>query len=234
MKLRINVGEVYSAKVQMSKVNGTWQPPRLILGVVKEIGQTDYVSDPNAKVSPMPVIKVWDVLCNLPNGEGHNELHPTKGITNLNLPWFVSKHDINKAGPMFSRAVDFIDGVRTNKARRPLFERRVNGAWTEVDNLDDADRVTVYLHAEFNIMKTQLETATRLARVRDAEADGGWRVATPWRQSAVRAFPTEEGVNVDCVVERLSVVPILPLKLDRAPRTIQPALAADKLGEAIL
>lgn len=234
MKLRIKAGEIFSTKIQMTKNNGVWQPPRLVLGIITGFGQTDYISDPDAKTAaPMPLIHVADVICNMPNGEGHNELHPTRGITNLALPWFITKHDPSKTGPMFSKAVEFVDGTRTNIVRKPLFERRSQGAWTEVDNLDDADRVTVYLHAEFGLVKTPVETFTRLARVRDAEADGGWRTATPWRQSSTRSFQTEDGETVECVIERLSMVPMLPFKLDRPPRTIPAALAADKVGETI-
>lgn len=235
-ELNVKVGDVISARIVAAKNGvGQWLPPQLRLTVIREIGVTDYVVDPEMKASePFHLIKAADIYCPLPSSSDVNTLHPTLGISPIAFPDYIVKKNPEKAGRIFERAKDFIDGNVSATNMKPLFQARAVDGWTEVKTLDEADRVTIYLFMPFGHVVEPIDSFCRVARVRDADADGGWSDAKPWRQNKVRDMRTTDGNIEPVVIEHLSVKPLSPFHVDRPAVVTTPSIKADGVGETML
>lgn len=220
----VTINQIISAKIRSSKIDGVWQPPKLILSVVREI-----VQDAETR---QPVICCDDVFCDLPSVDGGNQVHSGLGIgPRIALPAFIKKHDPDKQGQMFSKAKAFdeLAGQFTNRDADPEFTRLSDGHRVQA-SFDEADRVELRLRVEFDIVK---KMSARVLQVRDRTADGGWRQATPWRSHYCRTVEIN-GEMIDAAVEHLSKVPTAEIYLDRAPRRLEASIKATEVGEMLL
>jgi hypothetical protein len=219
----VAVGQIISAKIRSSKIDGVWQPPKLILSVVREIA-------PDAETRQL-VVFCNDVFCELPSIDGGNQVHSGLGIgPRIALPAFIKKADPEKSGSMFSKAKAFDEtaGQYTNVEAKPQFTKLVDGHRVDAE-FADADRIEVRLRAEFDVVK---KYTSRVLQTRDKNADNGWRQAKPWRSRYCRAIEVN-GEVIDAPVEYISVVPTSDIYLDRSPRKLEASMKATEVGEML-
>ena len=219
----VSINQIIGAKIRASKIDGVWQPPKLILSVVREIA-------PDAETRQL-VVFCNDVFCELPSIDGGNQVHSGLGIgPRIALPAFIKKADPEKSGPMFSKAkvYDEATGQYTNTEAKPVFTVLADGHRIECP-YDKADRVEVRLRAEFDSVK---KYTSRVLQTRDKTADNGWRKATPWRSRYCRAIEVN-GEVIDAPVEYISVVPTSEILLDRSPRRLEASMKATEVGETL-
>lgn len=219
----VSINQIIGAKIRASKIDGVWQPPKLILSVVRDIA-------PDTETR-QPVIFCNDIFCDLPSIDGGNQVHSGLGIgPRIALPAFIKKADPEKSGALFSKAKTFDEtvGQYTNTEAKPVFTVLADGHRVECP-FDEADRVEVRLRAEFDLVK---KYASRVLQVRDASADRGWRQATPWRSKYCRTVEIN-GEAVEASVEYLSVVPTSEILLDRSPRKLEASMKATEVGEML-
>jgi hypothetical protein len=134
---------------------------------------------------------------------------------------------------MFKRATTW-DNVASKYTDIPVgaqFTRIENGTRIAAD-FSTADRVEMKLVADFGQVKSEVKT--RVGQVRDATADGGWRAAAPWK-SQFKRWVTFNGVPVEATVvhQTVKLLSTAPILLDRAPRTVEPAVPTADIGETL-